>query len=206
VAKVKICGLRTPDAVAAAVEAGADWLGFVFFARSPRAVGATQAADLIRPVAGRAGAVGLFVDPTENEVAAVLREATLDILQIYADSDRAMALRRRFGLPVWHAVGVAVRSDLPETSPFDALLIEARPPEGSDRPGGNGTGFDWSIARGWQAPAPWLLAGGLDPQNVAAAIAASGAVAVDVSSGVERTIGVKDPDRIRRFVQAAKRA
>ncbi len=204
-ARVKICGLSEPTGIAASIEAGADWIGLVFFDRSPRAVTANQAGDLLRPVAGRIAAVGLFVDPDEDEVAAVLAQARLDALQLYAAPDRIQALQRRFGLPVWQAIGVAGAEDLPGTTIADALVVEAKPPAGSTRPGGNGIGFDWSLVSGWRAPAPWMLAGGLTVNTVAAAIDASGAGAVDVSSGVETAPGIKDPRLIRRFIEAAKR-
>ena len=201
---VKICGIRDEPALDAAVEAGADWIGFVFFGRSPRLVEPGRAAVLHRRLAGRAMSVGLFVEPDDDEVARILDVAALDILQIYADADRALFLRRRFGLPVWQACGVRQRTELPDATLLDGLVVEARPPAGTDRPGGNGASFDWSIARNWIAPAPWLLAGGLTPNNVAGAIAASGAPSVDVSSGVERAPGAKDPALIRQFVAAAR--
>lgn len=201
---VKVCGVRDVPALEAAAEAGADWIGFVFFARSPRAVTGAAAAALHRTLAGRSRSVGLFVAPDDDEIARVLDAVPLDILQIYAAPDRALALRDRFGLPVWLAQGVRHRDELPATTRLDGLVVEAKPPAGADRPGGNGVPFDWSIARGWAAPVPWLLAGGLTPDNVAAAIAASGAPAVDVSSGVERAPGDKDPALIRRFVAAAR--
>jgi phosphoribosylanthranilate isomerase len=129
----------------------------------------------------------------------------LDVLQVYDGRERCAALRARFGLPVWRAVGVAAAADLPAAAEgVDGFVIEARPPEGATRPGGNAAAFDWSILRGWRAPLPWLLAGGLTPANVAEAIRATGAPAVDVSSGVERESGKKDPELIRAFVAAAR--
>ncbi len=203
-ARVKICGVRTEAALDATAEAGADWVGLVFHPRSPRHVGPRDAAALVRRLRGRLPAVGLFVDPDEDDVAAVLAQVPLDILQIYAGADRALALRRRFGMPVWQALGVSKRADLPAHTALDGLVVEARPPPGSDRPGGNGVRLDWSILEGWVAPAPWLLAGGLTPGNVRAAIRTCGAVAVDVSSGVEWVAGEKDPELIRAFVSAAR--
>ena len=202
--RVKICGVRDIAALEAAVEAGADWIGMVFFARSPRCIDVGTAATLSRQLRGRVPVVGLFVDPTEDDIARVLAETRLDILQLYADPDRAVRLRERFGLPVWLARGVAEAADLPVWVGLDGLVIEAKPPAASDRPGGNGARFDWSILRGWKAPSPWLLAGGLTPDNVGAAVRASAAVAVDVSSGVERASGEKDPDLIRAFIGAAR--
>ena len=204
--RVKICGLTTAAGLDAAVAGGADWLGFNFFPPSPRYVAPAAAAAL----AARAGAtprVGLFVKPTDAEVAAVLAGVKLDILQIYDTAARAAEIRARFGLPVWLPVGVASRADLPGLiAGVDALLVEAKPPEGATRPGGNAVRFDWTILSGWQAPMPWLLAGGLDAGNVAAAIRATGATAVDVSSGVEREKGVKDPALVADFIRAARAA
>ena len=202
--RVKICGIRTEAALHAAVENGADWIGLVFHPPSPRHVGVRDAATLVRRLRNRIPAVGLFVDPDEDSVAAVLAEVPLDILQLYAPADRALSLRQRFGLPVWQALGVSRRADLPTDTALDGLVIEARPPPGSDRPGGNGVRLDWSILEGWVAPTPWLLAGGLTPDNVGAAIRIGGAAAVDVSSGVERVVGEKDPELIRAFVTAAR--
>ena len=140
-------------------------------------------------------------------VAAALAALRLDAMQLYAAPARAAALRRRFGVPVWRAVAVASAADLPGSADgADVLLLEAPPPAGADRPGGNARRFDWTLPRGWAAPCPWVLAGGLDPANVAAAIRASGAACVDVSSGVERAPGQKDPALIRAFIAAARAA
>lgn len=202
---VKICGLTEPAGLDAAIAHGADWVGFVFFPRSPRHVTPAQAAGLIARVpAGGPRRIGLFVAPTDAAIEAVLDAATLDGLQIYAGDERAMAIRLRFGLPVWQARGVAAAADLPAASPMDGLVIESRPPAGADRPGGNGQAIDWTITRGWSAPAPWILAGGLTPDNVAEAVARSAAPAVDVSSGVESAPGRKDPDLIARFIRTAR--
>ncbi|KAA5610475.1 phosphoribosylanthranilate isomerase [Rhodovastum atsumiense] len=200
--RVKICGINDVAGRDAALAAGADWLGFVFFPASPRAVTPTQAAALAAGVPAR---VGLFVKPTDDDIATTLAALRLDVLQIYADAERATAIRARFGCPVWRAVGVAAPSDLPRSADgVDGFVIEAKPPQDASRPGGNATTFDWSILAGWQAPLPWMLAGGLTPENVAEAIRNTGAPAVDVSSGVERAKGVKDPERIRAFVASAR--
>jgi len=203
--RVKICGINAPDALEAAVDAGADWLGLVFFARSPRYVTARQAASLVSGRSGLPPLVGLFVEPTVDEIARVTRLVRLDILQVYG-ADRAIpAIKAACGLPVWRAVGVQARGDLPTgAGGADGLVVEAKAPPGADRPGGNAVSFDWTILQGWQSPAPWLLAGGLTPGNVAGAVALSGAPAVDVSSGVERSKGVKDAGLIRDFVRAAR--
>ncbi len=200
--QVKICGVTdTAGRDAAAV---ADWIGFNFFPRSPRFVTPAVAAAL----AGEGGParVGLFVEPTDDEVAAVLAAVRLDAVQLYASAERVAAVRARFGVAVWHALPVAGRAELPRATAADALVVEARAPAGADRPGGNGVRLDWGMLAGWEAPVPWLLAGGLTPGNVAGAIAASGARAVDVSSGVERAPGVKDPGLVRAFIAAARGA
>ncbi|MGH7056280.1 MAG: phosphoribosylanthranilate isomerase [Acetobacteraceae bacterium] len=202
--KVKVCGITDEAGFDAAITAGADWIGFVFFPPSPRFVTPERAAAIASRNIGGPPRVGLFVDPSDDAIAASLDALTLDILQIYAPAPRVASLRRRFGRPVWRPVGVAQPADLPQNAEgCDALLIEARPPAEATRPGGNARRFDWSILAGWKAPAPWLLGGGLNPGNVAAAIAASGAPAVDVSSGVERRPGRKDPALIGAFVRAA---
>ena len=189
------------DAVASA---GADWVGFVFTAGSPRTITPAAAAVLARQHPALA-AVGLFVDPSNDDVAAALDAVPLAVLQVHGTRDRAMELRARFGRPVWHAAGIATAHDLPMSAAgIDALLLDAQAPAGTTLPGGNARAFDWTVIQGWQAPCPWLLAGGLTPDNVASAIAQSGATAVDVSSGVESSRGIKDAALIRAFVEAAR--
>jgi len=204
--KVKICGINDPAAFDTAVEAGADWVGFVFFPPSPRYVTPEIAAGLSARLRGGPPRVGLFVEPTLAAIAAVLDIVKLDILQIYGALDDLPTIRARFGLPVWRATGIGSAADLPTSLlGADRLLLEAKPPAGADRPGGNATTFDWSMLRGWAAPAPWILAGGLTPDNVATAIRETGSGAVDVSSGVEVRKGLKDAALIRSFLAAAKR-
>ena len=204
--RVKICGITTEAGMDAAVAAGADWVGLNFFPASPRHVTPQRAADLAaRP--GLPTLVGLFVKPEDAEIAATLAAVKLDVLQVYVDAPRAAEIRARFGLPVWRAVGVSAATDLPrDPGGVDGFVIEAKAPPGATRPGGNAVTFDWSILAGWHAPAPWLLAGGLDPDNVAEAIRATGAAAVDVASGVEREKGIKDPALVAAFVHAARGA
>lgn len=204
--RIKICGINDPVAFDTAVDAGADWVGFVFFPPSPRVVTPDQAAALSARRRGGALRVGLFVDPTEPQIAEVISTLHLDILQVYGSVD-AVSLRERFGVPVWRAVGIAAASDLPvRAEGADALLIEAKAAPDASRPGGNARSFDWSLLRGWQAPGPWLLAGGLTSENVGSAIRVTGATGVDVSSGVERRRGEKDPELIRSFIAAARAA
>ena len=203
--RVKICGINDALGFDAVVDAGADWVGFNFFPPSPRFVTPGLAAALSGRVVGGPERVGLFVEPTAAMIRKVLATVRLDALQIYGADDRLAEIRAAFGLPVWRPFGVAALADLPaDALGADRLLLEAKPPAGADRPGGNATTFDWSLLRGWQAPAPWMLAGGLTPGNVAAAIRQTGAKAVDVSSGVEVGKGVKDAGLIRAFVNAAK--
>ena len=198
---VKICGISTPEAYEAARHA--DYVGFVFFPPSPRYVTAAAAAALAASTGP--ARVGLFVDPSDEAVAETLAAVDLDVLQVVAPPARIAELRTRFGREVWRAVGIAGEADLPGAMDgADALLLDAKAPAGATLPGGNAQPFDWSVLRGWHAPGPWLLAGGLTPGTVAAAIAQTGARAVDVSSGVERARGVKDPALIEAFMQAAR--
>ena len=205
---VKICGLSDAPGFDAAIAHGADWVGFVFLDRSPRAVTPRQAAVLSARHPGGARRIGLFVRPDDEAIGRCLDQLRLDGLQLYDTAGRAQAIGARFGLPVWLACPVSTRADLPrevpEGSPIERLLVESRPPPQADRPGGNGVRLDWAMLQGWDAPTPWLLAGGLDPANVGEAIRRSGATAVDVSSGVESAPGRKDPARIAAFIRAAR--
>ncbi len=201
--QVKICGVNSPAAFDAVVEAEADYLGFVFFPPSPRFVTPAEAAVLSARQTGGPLRTGLFVAPSDDEIAAVLNQVPLDILQIYADTDRAAAIKTKFGLAVWRAVGISTAANLPASDEnLDGFVIEAKAPQGATRPGGNATAMDWALLETWQAPAFWLLGGGLTPNNVAAAINQTHPPGVDVSSGVETAPGVKSPDLIRRFVTA----
>jgi phosphoribosylanthranilate isomerase len=203
--RVKICGINDAAGFDAAIGAGADWVGLNFFPPSPRCVTPAQAAALSARHPGGAKRVGLFVDPEPAQIAAVLDALPLDALQLYVSPARAAELRALFGIPVWLPVGIAGVADLPSTAGgADLLLLEAKAPPDATRPGGNARRFDWAALRGWTAPAPWMLAGGLDPDNVAEAVAATGAPAVDVSSGVESAPGRKDPALIRRFIANAR--
>jgi phosphoribosylanthranilate isomerase len=201
--RVKICGINSERAFDAVVEAGADYLGFVFFPPSPRAVTPSQAAALSARAKGGPKRVGLFVNPTQASVAEVLADLQLDVLQFHDAGD--LALFHQFGLPIWCSHGIRTSADLPASSAGAAeLLLDAKPPKDSTRPGGNAVRFDWHILKNWQAPAPWWLAGGLTPENIGEAIRTSGATAVDVSSGVESAPGVKDPARIKSFIARAR--
>ncbi len=209
-ATVKICGINDPAAMEAAVASGADMVGFVFFPPSPRAVTPDQAAALSDPQPWGALRVGLFVDATDDEIAAALAALPLDILQLHGEEtpERAAAVRDRFGKPVMKALGIASAADLDRIAEYapvvDRFLLDAKAPPGAPLPGGNAAPFDWTLTAARSVPKPWLLAGGLTPGNVAEALSVSGAPGVDVSSGVERARGVKDPARVAAFVSAAR--
>jgi phosphoribosylanthranilate isomerase len=205
--QVKICGINDPAAFDAAVEGGADWIGFVFFPPSPRYVSPHQALELSRRSPSGPPRVGLFVRPALDEIQRALEVVNLDILQLYGVGDLT-DIRHRFSGQIWRALGVSAATELPSKveAGVDRLVVEPKPPVGANRPGGNAVALDWKITGNWEAPCLWILAGGLDPENVQAAIAASRAAAVDVSSGVESSIGVKSPERIRAFIKAAKAA
>ncbi|WP_082782241.1 phosphoribosylanthranilate isomerase [Acetobacter senegalensis] len=202
---VKICGLTEEAGFDACVEHGADWIGFVFFERSPRNITPQQADRLSRRHAGGPKRVGLFVHPDDDALARVLDGVKLDILQLYASPERALALSQRLGVPVWLSQPVSSRAELPTGCLVDRLLIEPKPPAQATRPGGNAQKLDWSMLHDWHPPFPWMLAGGLNPENVEEAVTLTGAPAVDVSSGVESAPGVKSPEAIKRFIQNARK-
>ncbi|MEL6531470.1 MAG: phosphoribosylanthranilate isomerase [Pseudomonadota bacterium] len=205
---IKFCGLSKPADIDAAVSAGAAYVGFVFFAKSPRAVTLAQARDLARLVPPGIARVGLCVDMNDAGLEEIAASGAVDTLQLHgAESPgRVTEVKARFGLPVIKAVGLSQRTDLERVRAFarvaDQVLIDAKPPEGADLPGGNGVAFDWGLVQGLDLPVPWLLAGGLTPDNVAQAVQATGARQVDVSSGVETAPGQKDPALIAAFAEA----
>ena len=208
--RVKICGLTKPEDMDVVARVGAAYAGLVFFARSPRALTAQQARSIAIAAPPGLARVGLFVDADDALFNAVLAEAPLDMLQLHGKEtpERLQALKARYGLPVIKAVGVADADDLPMLETYgrvaDMLLVDAKPPKNAVLPGGNGLTFDWRLIAGRRWPVPWMLAGGLTTENVGQAIALTGAQQVDVSSGVESAPGVKDPDLIQRFVEAAR--
>jgi phosphoribosylanthranilate isomerase len=208
--EVKICGIRDPDALAAVAEAGAEYVGLNFFPPSPRYLTPAEAAALSASRPGGPQRVGLFVDATDDAIAAVLAAVPLDILQLQGSEtpERAAAIRARFGLPVMKALGIGAPEDFAAVEAFapvvDRFLFDAKPPPGATLPGGNAAPFEWRLLAGRAVPKPWLLAGGLTAGNVAEAIRTAGAPGVDVSSGVERARGVKDPALIRAFIAAAR--
>jgi phosphoribosylanthranilate isomerase len=209
--EVKICGLKTVEAVDAALAAGADLLGFVFFPKSPRNVSIDEAVTLAAHARGRAKIVALAVDPDDALVAAIAERLAPDLLQLHGKEtpERVAEIGARWGLAIMKAIPVAEAADLavvPAYVPHVArLLFDAKPPKTPQAlPGGNGLPFDWRLVRDLDPGRPVMLSGGLDPSNVAEAIAVTGVAAVDVSSGVERSPGVKDPEKIAAFVRNAR--
>ncbi len=206
---VKICGLSTAEAVAAAVDGGAAMVGFVFFPPSPRAITADRLAALVAGVPSHIPRVGLFVDASDDEIAAVVATGGLDMLQFHGSETpgKVLRLKEHFGLPVMKAIAVAGPDDLQAARSYepivDKLLFDARPPKGATRPGGNALAFDWQVIQGTTWTVPWLLAGGLRLENLAEAVRTSGAGAVDVSSGVEDAPGIKNVAKIREFLDLA---
>lgn len=209
---IKICGLRSQEALDVALESGADLVGFVFFPPSPRNVGLELARALGQRVQGRAGKVALTVDATDDKLFAIVEALKPDMLQLHGTEtpDRVVAVRARFGLPVIKALPIAERRDLSPIRQYaqvaDRLLFDARPPKGATRPGGLGKPFDWHLLNNVHPGVPFMLSGGLDTDNVAEALHITHAPGVDVSSGVERSPGHKDPDKIRAFIHAARAA
>jgi phosphoribosylanthranilate isomerase len=209
---VKICGLSTQATLDAALDAGADMVGFVFFPKSPRHIDWATARTLGRQAEGRAKIVALSVDANDDTLRRIVDALSPDLMQLHGSETpaRVKEIGELFARPTMKAIGVATRADLAGAKAYegvaDLLLIDAKPPKGAALPGGNGRPFDWDLTRDFRSSIPWLLSGGLDPDSVAAAIELSGAGGVDVSSGVESAPGVKDPARIRSFVAAARRA
>lgn len=210
-AAIKICGISTGQALEAAIRGGAAHAGFVFFARSPRAVTPAEAALLSERAQGRIGRVGLFVDADDALLGDAVGSGRLDALQLHGSEtpERAAQLRARFGIPVWKALSVATAADVARAQAYagaaDLVLFDAKTPKGT-LPGGMGLSFDWSLVAHWKGPVAWGLAGGLDPANVAEAIRLTGAPLVDTSSGVESAPGVKDEARIAAFCEAVRAA
>ena len=207
--RVKICGLRRLADVKAVAAAGAAYAGFVFFAKSPRHLTVAAARPLLLAVPEGLAKVALTVDADDAALDAIVAALPIDMLQLHGHEspERVAQVRARYGLPVMKAVGVADAGDLAAVFEYslvaDQVLIDAKPPKGAAIPGGNGLAFDWRLLAGRRWLRPWMLAGGLTPENVAEAIRLTGARQVDVSSGVESAPGIKDAGRIAGFVAAA---
>ncbi|MDC0738737.1 phosphoribosylanthranilate isomerase [Cognatishimia sp. SS12] len=210
--RVKICGLKTPEHIAVAAEAGAAYVGFVFFAKSPRNIAPELARDLAIETPVGVAKVALTVNAEDAFLDDLLAQVPLDMLQLHGSEspERVAEVRARYGLPVMKAIGIATQADVAQIDLYgrvaDQLLVDAKAPNGAALPGGNGLAFDWQLVNRKFWPKPWMLAGGLTPTNVALAAQMTGARQVDVSSGVESAPGVKDPDLIRAFVKAAQEA
>lgn len=207
-ASVKICGISTPETLSACIAARAEWCGLNFYAPSPRFVTFAQAAALADHAGGKIRKAGVFVDADDALLANAVKAATLDAIQLHGDEtpERAAQIRARFGLPVWKVLCVASAEDIARADRYaqvaDFILFDAKTPKGM-MPGGMGLVFDWSLLRLYKGPLPWGLAGGLTPANVGEAIRLTGAALVDTSSGVERSAGIKDVDKIAAFCKAA---
>ncbi len=207
---VKICGLSDEATLKAAVEGGAAMCGFVFFEDSPRSVTPERAGELTRDIPATIIRVGLVVDADDDTLAEIVATSGIGMLQLHGAETpgRVKDIRERFGLPVMKVLPVAVADDLAPAQDYkaiaDRLMFDARPPEGAARPGGNARAFDWALLAGKTFALPWMLAGGLNAENLEQAVKTRGAEFVDVSSGVEDAPGVKNPDKIRAFLAAAK--
>ncbi|BBU58265.1 N-(5'-phosphoribosyl)anthranilate isomerase [Mameliella alba] len=210
--RVKICGLTRPGDMEMVAGAGASYAGLVFFGKSPRNVTPEVARDLALEAPVGLAKVGLMVNPTDEFLDEVMRLVPLDMVQLHGAEtpERVAEVRARWGLPVMKAVGVGAAEDLEKLAFYqqvaDQILVDAKPPKGADLPGGNGLAFDWKLIAGRRWSRPWMLAGGLTPENVGLAVAMTGTAQVDVSSGVESAPGIKDAGKVRAFVEAAKGA
>ncbi len=207
---VKICGLTGPQDVVAAADAGARYVGFVFFPKSPRNVSVQQAKALAAEVPFGVAKVALTVNADDALLDEITQNVAIDILQLHGSESvaRVAQIKARTGLPVMKAIGISDADDLQKIVDYgrvaDMLLVDAKPPKNADLPGGNGLAFDWRLLAGRKWAVPWMLAGGLTPDNVQQAIQLTGARQVDVSSGVESAPGVKDPAKVAAFVSAAQ--
>ena len=207
---VKICGLATVDDVRACADADANYMGLVFFEKSPRNITIPAARELALAAPLGLAKVALVVNPSDAELDAIIATVPLDMVQLHGREtpERVAEVKERFGLPVMKAVGIADGDDLPKLESYfgvaDQILVDAKPPKGGELPGGNGLSFDWRLIAGRRWPCPWMLAGGLTPENVAEAVKMTGAKQVDVSSGVEDAPGQKNAELIQKFVQSSR--
>ncbi len=207
---VKICGLATVDDVRACADAGANYMGLVFFEKSPRNITIPAARELALAAPLGLAKVALVVNPSDAELDAITGTVPLDMLQLHGREtpERVAEVKARYGLPVMKAVGIADGDDLPKLESYfgvaDQILVDAKPPKGGELPGGNGLSFDWRLIAGRRWPCPWMLAGGLTAENVAEAVKMTGAKQVDVSSGVEDAPGLKNAELIQKFVQSSR--
>ena len=209
---IKICGISTVEALDAAIEARADFFGMVFFPPSPRHVDAHAASALAMRAGERIGRVGLFVDADDQLISECVKAGRLDAIQLHGDETpaRVAEVKARFGLPVWKAISVAKAEDIAAADAYrnvtDLMLFDAKTPKDAALPGGMGLRFDWSLLNDWKGRPGWGLAGGLTPANVGDAVRQTRAPLLDTSSGVETAPGQKDPELIRTFCEAARKA
>lgn len=209
---IKICGLKTDDAVAAALDGGASHIGFIFFAKSPRNIDPVEAGRLRKAAIGRAKAVAVTVDADDATLDAIVAAMKPDFLQLHGHEtvERVAQVKARFGLPVIKAFALRERDDLDQIKPYDGVadmfLFDAKPPKGSELPGGNGVSFDWQLLSALDGQDPYMLSGGLNAANIGAALQATNARGIDISSGVESAPGVKDVSLIKEFFQAVRAA
>ena len=207
---VKICGLANVDDVRACADAGVNYMGLVFFEKSSRNITIPAARELALAAPLGLAKVALVVNPSDAELDAITGTVPLDMLQLHGREtpERVTEVKARYGLPVMKAVGIADGDDLPKLESYfgvaDQILVDAKPPKGGELPGGNGLSFDWRLIAGRRWPCPWMLAGGLTPENVAEAVKMTGAKQVDVSSGVEDAPGQKNAELIQKFVQSSR--
>ena len=206
---IKICGLSTTQTINAAINAGADWIGLVHFQKSPRHVDGEEARRLAGHARGRAKIVSLVVNADDETLDAIVRDVKPDIVQCHGSETPARIgeIKRRYGLSVMKAIGISISADLASITPYvgvaDHILLDAKPPKDADLPGGNGATFDWDILKDLPDDVPFMLSGGLSPDNVQEAIERVHPFGVDVSSGVESQPGVKDISMIESFIHAA---
>ncbi|MGC4023703.1 MAG: phosphoribosylanthranilate isomerase [Mesorhizobium sp.] len=209
---IKICGLKTEEAVEVALDGGASHVGFIFFPKSPRNIAPDDAGRLRRSAIGRAKAVAVTVDATDAELEQIVSAMKPDMLQLHGKEmpERVSEIKQRFGLPVMKALAVSTADDLGKITPFrgiaDRFLFDAKPPAGSQLPGGNGVSFDWALLSKLPVGLDYLLSGGINSANVAEALRMANPPGLDISSGVETAPGVKDPALITAFFAAVRRA
>ena len=207
--RVKICGLTTLDTLSGAINAGAAYVGFVFYEKSPRHLSIEKASQMAKAVPEGICKTALVVDPTDNDLDLLLDKIPVDMIQLHGheSAERVSEVKDKFGLPVMKAVGISDESDLIYLNEYsrisDQILVDAKPSKNSILPGGNGLSFDWRLLAGRRWVTPWMLAGGLNPDNLLEAAKLTGATQFDVSSGVETSSGVKDIKLISDFIQAA---
>lgn len=207
---IKICGIKTPEILSVAASAGARFAGFVFVPQSPRYIHPEQARLLSRQLPTGLRSVGLFVDPSDEDLVHILGAVSLDFIQLHGDESpaRVQAIKSRFNIPVIKAFAISAADDLDQVAAYtpviDWILFDAKAPASSNIAGGNGVAFDWAILKDKNFAKPWMLSGGLTPENVADALSILNPDAVDVSSGVESSRGVKDAQKVRDFIAAVK--